>query len=169
MIANKYAGIMDDWQVRLINARARRMGLNSHDCDDVAQRIAIETAAFKSNPERSNGAEEPDAILATIVNRQVQLAARRAARYRRRIEQLANENGAARTEFESKHEMQVDVRTAVEQLTPRQQRVCAMLAKGESITSIAKAINCGWHTVERMIARSRERFEEIGLNEWLGH
>jgi DNA-directed RNA polymerase specialized sigma24 family protein len=167
MNTNKYAGIMDDWQGRMINARARRAGLNSHDRDDAAQQIAIETAAFTSSPKRSD-AESEEAVLATIVKRQLQDAARRAARHRRRMERLANENGAARTEFDPKHEMQVDVRAAVEQLPPLQQRVCAMLAKGESITNIAKALNCGWHTVERIIASIREHFQEIGLNDWLG-
>lgn len=167
MSANKYAGIMDDWQVRMINARARRTGMNSHDRDDAAQQIAIETAAFTSSPKRSD-AESEEAVLATIVKRQMQDAARRAARHRRRMERLASENGATRTEFEPKHEMQVDVRAAVEQLSPRQQCVCAMLAKGESIRSIAKALNCGWHTVERIIADIRGRFQETGLNEWLG-
>lgn len=169
MNKNEYAGIMDDWQVRMINARARRMGLNSHDRDDVAQQIAIETVAFTSNPDRCNGAAVPEAVLATIVKRQVQGAARQCVRYRQRIERLAQRDGVGRGEFEPKHEMEVDVRTAVAQLPPRQQRVCAMLSDGQSIASIAKALRCGWHTVERMVASIRKRFEEIGLNAQLGN
>lgn len=167
MNKNEYAGIMDDWQVRMINARARRMGLNSHDRDDVAQQIAIETVAFTSNPDRCNCATVPEAVLATIVNRQVQGAARQCVRYRQRIERLAQRDGVGLREFEPKHELELDVRTAVAQLPLRQQRVCAMLSDGQSIASIAKALRCGWHTVERLIANIRERFAEFGLSECL--
>jgi len=167
MSENKYTNIMDDWQVRLIKSRARRVGFNSQDCEDVSQQIAMETVAFSFDPERSNGAA-PEAALATIVKRQVQCAARRRSRYCKRLERFKESQRAVPTGVEPTHEMQLDVRMAAEQLPPELQRVCAMLAEGESIAGIAEALNCGWHTVERMIGRIRERFEKMGLNEWLG-
>ncbi|MCC6906834.1 MAG: hypothetical protein IT430_02745 [Phycisphaerales bacterium] len=167
MSSNEYRGVMDDWQMRLIDARARRMGLDNHSRDDVAQQIAIETAKFKSDPVRSGEALQPNAVLSTIVNRQVRSAARRCARDRERKQQMCQRGGIP-TEYESKHEMEVDVRTAVSELSPREQRVCAMLAEGESIASIARELECGWHTVERLIADIRQRFESMGLDGWLG-
>lgn len=167
MSSNEYRGLMDEWQMRLIDARARRMGLDNHSRDDVAQQIAIETAKFKSDPVRSREAVQPDAVLATIVNRQVRSAARRCARDRERLEQVRQCAGQP-TEYESKHQMEIDVRSAVAQLSPREQRVCAMLSEGESIASIARELECGWHTVERLIADIRQRFENMGLDGWLG-
>jgi DNA-directed RNA polymerase specialized sigma24 family protein len=168
MSKNQYTGIMDDWQVRMMNARARRMGLSSHDRDDVAQRVAIETVAFTSNPNRYMGAKVPEAVLATIVNRQVQSAARQYARYRHRIERMAQGTGVGLENVRSNHDLRLDVRMVVAHLSPLQQRICAMLTDGESIASIAKALHCGWHTVERLIASIRERFERVGLHECMG-
>lgn len=167
MSENKYTNVMDDWQVRLIKSRARRVGFNSHDSEDVSQQIAVETAAFTFDPARASGAA-PEAVLATIVKRHVQCAARGRSRYRKRMEHFKESCRAVPTGIEPKHEMELDVRMAVEQLPPEMQRVCAMLAEGESIASVAEALGCGWHTAERMITRICDRFEKMGLNEWLG-
>jgi|GEM_PF-5623542 len=143
------------------------MGFSSQDCDDIAQQIAIEIGAFTFDPARANGAS-PEAVFAVIVKRQMQCAARRRSRYRRRLERYMQGQHAVATGVESKHEMELDVRMVVERLPRDLQRVCELLSEGESTAGVAKALNCGWHTAQRMVASIHERFEKLRLNEWLG-
>lgn len=164
---NRYENVMDDWQVRLIRRCARRLGLRGPDLDDVAQRIAVETASFTFRPERSNGAS-PRTVLTALVHRQLQAEARRGARYRRCMDRYKQGNSPVAMGVRPTHELELDVRTAVAQLSHEEQRVCGMLAEGQSLASIAGAMGCGWHTVQRIVAGIRVRFRAIGLDGWLG-
>jgi len=55
---------------------------------------------------------------------------------------------------------------AVDGLAPEDRDLCRALADGESIDAIARRLGCGWHTVKRRVDRVRERFAQMGLDEY---
>lgn len=167
MDANDYTNVMDDWQLRLIKSRSQQMGLSSHDRDDVSQQIAIETSKFEFDPDRANGAK-PETAITALVDHQMKSAARRTSRYRRRIDHLKRATGGIVMETDAKLGLRTDVRTALEQLSERERRVCDMLVDGDSTAEIARALDCGWHAARRLIDGIRQRFAELGLGAWIG-
>lgn len=164
---NNYAGILEDWLIRLIHYRAFRMGFARHDIDDVTQLIAIETHAFTYCPERSNGATLKT-VLTVLTDHQLKGAIRRVVRYKRRLDRYAEYQKSEPQESQSRHEMQFDVREAIAHLSPNEQRVCEMLMRDATITDIARELECGWRAAKAVVAGIRQKFARLGLNEWLG-
>ena len=53
MLTNSYEGVLENWKVRLICQRARRMGFRGFELDDVQQQVALALLDFclmKQNP-----------------------------------------------------------------------------------------------------------------------
>ena len=155
----KYDGLVEEWKVDLIAARARRMGFRWDEIPDIQQRIIMEVLAFEFD--ESNGAKESTALQA-IIDNNLKKMCRTTARYRSHLERLVHER-PLETDFIAE-ECAIDVRLAVAQLPEREQTVCQALAAGCSKHEIAQRLQCGWHTVDRLILRIREHFRDIGLD-----
>lgn len=69
--------------------------------------------------------------------------------------------------YEESSDLQLDLQSVLEQLSPDDRSVCECLAQGQSVKQIAKVLGCDWHTVRRQIERIREVFEARGLGRWL--
>jgi DNA-binding NarL/FixJ family response regulator len=54
---------------------------------------------------------------------------------------------------------------AIERLSPAAQRICKCLAEGQTINEIANAMQVSWHTVHSHVAKIRECFVDLGLDE----
>ena len=63
--------------------------------------------------------------------------------------------------------VRLDVQDVVAGLDERCQTVCALLSQGLSRSQIAEQMQCGWHTVDRLIDTIRERLEEAEVDAWL--
>jgi DNA-binding NarL/FixJ family response regulator len=58
-----------------------------------------------------------------------------------------------------------DLGIAIERLSPAAQRICKCLAEGQTINEIANAMQVSWHTVHSHVAKIRECFVDLGLDE----
>ena len=168
MNTNHYRDIVPAWQVELINRRARQRGFRQDELADLQQRIVPHLAAFRFDPERSEGAVPRTAVVA-LIDQQLKAAARASARYRRHVHRC-EQVGCLRSQIVSDHNIPraLDVREAVRLLPPREQAVCAGLAAGASLADIAARLQCSWHVVRRLVANIRRQFEKLGLHAWLG-
>jgi len=178
MHQNEYADTAERWKVALLVRRAKRMGFRRDELDDVQQTVVLKMADFKFDPEKANGASETTALTG-MIDRQLRTMRRAKLRYRRRLDQMRAESGCADDQHATNEELQpsyeeptalvCDVREAVAGLGPRDRQLCTALAAGQSVDEIAKGLGCGWHTVQRRIARIREHFCRIGLDDWIGN
>ena len=161
-----YAGVVDPWKVDLIVKRAKCMGFRSHELEDVQQELILDVMRFRFDPARANGAKEATALVALIDNRLRNLV-RSCVRY------LAHRNRFGREVEEAYEpiavlERALDVTSVVASLPERERQVCRGLGLGETRSAIASRLGLGWHTVNRIIGRIRQRFQETGLEAWVG-
>ncbi len=63
--------------------------------------------------------------------------------------------------------VRLDVQDVVAGLDERCQTVCELLSQGLSRSQIAEQMQCGWHTVDRLVRTIRERLEEAEVDGWL--
>lgn len=157
-----YEGVVERWKVDLIVARAQQMGFRSDEMPDIQQQIVLEVLAFEFDA--SNGAKESTALQALIDNHLKKMC-RTTARYQAHLKRLVDER-TFETDFAAE-ERAVDFRAVLAELTEREREVCLALAEGAKKHEIARRLGCGWHTVDRLIARVRERFEDNGLDGYL--
>ena len=159
-----YDGIIEKWKVNLIIHRAKRCGFRPHEIPDALQEAVLVVLDFEYDPGHANGATERTA-LTTVIDNRLRKMKRAAARYRMHVERF----GLQANEFSAEEvdPRVVDVASAVADLSPREQQVCRGLADGLSVAQMAKWMGCGWHTVDRIIRRLRQRFEELGLEGWV--
>ncbi len=157
------------WKSELIRARAVRHGFRGADLEDVQQEIAIEALTFDFRHDQANGATEATALTA-LIDRRLAMARRRERRYQRRVDQLRGFGGPpaepAAPSDEERVASVLDVQMAVDGLAPEDRDLCRALADGESIDAIARRLGCGWHTVKRRVDCVRERFAQMGLDEY---
>jgi len=160
-----YDGVLEKWKVNLILHRAKRHGFRPHEIPDVLQEAVLVVLEFEYDPNHANGATERTA-LTTIIDNCLRKIKRSGARYRMHLERLGQDASEySRDEVDLRA---VDVAAAMADLSAREQAVCRGLADGMSKAQIAKQMGCGWHTVERIIRRLRQRFEQLGLEGWVG-
>lgn len=171
MCANNYEPVIARWKSDLIAARAKRMGFDGHELLEAQQELVLHVARFRHEPARSNGATE-STVLTAVIDRRLKALRRAGSRYKRHLRR-AEQQRAMRImncvdpfPLDS-HLLAVDVRDAVAQLTPQQQRVCALLGQGESHARIAQTLCCGWHTIRRIIEQIRTQFRTAGLDGWV--
>lgn len=156
-----YDGLVEPWKVDLIVSRAKRLGFRRHDLEDVQQDLILDVARFRYDTVRSNGATEATALTALVDNRLKKLI-RTEARYRAHLENHAREPERAREQAADTYP--ADVWKVVETLAPRERAVCNALAQGCSRQELARTLGCGWHTVNRLMRRIRERFGQFGFD-----
>ena len=163
MDTNNYEGFIEQWKADLIVARARRMGFRPDEISDVQQQIIFDVAAFCFDATKSKACEAT-ALVGLIDNKLKQMC-RTMKRYRLRLDRL-REEPIPNPDFEDTQKL-LDIRDAVAALSERERVVCKALSEGCSKREIAKTLHCGWHTVDRLMLRIREHFEEIGLDGYL--
>ena len=159
-----YDGIIEKWKVNLIIHRAKRCGFRPHEIPDALQEVVLVVLDFVYDPDHANGATERTA-LTTIIDHRLRKMKRTATRYHMHVERF----GGQANEFSSEgvDPRAVDVADAIADLPPREQQVCHGLADGLSVAQMARQMGCGWHTVDRIIRRLRQRFTRLGLEGWV--
>ena len=161
-----YNKLLEPWKLELIVSRAKRMGLQCSDIQDVQQGVIREVICFSYKRAKSNGATEATALTALIDNYLKKLL-RAEARYREHLRQFGYQTQRSDNPIPDK-QLAIDVRGAVELLPKKERLVCQSLGRGYSKYQIARMLGCGWYTVDRLVNRIREHFEKLGLDEWVG-
>jgi len=159
-----YGSEVDPNLVKLIVRRASLHGFRENDMEDVLQQVFLGLLRFRFDPAKSNGCQETT-VLITIIDRRLKTIRRTEARY-----QARQDNAEPRPELESDltTQLQVEVRSALEGLSPIQRQICTGLGNGDSTKQIAQQLGCSWHVVERHVAHIRAHFQKLGLDHWFG-
>jgi DNA-binding NarL/FixJ family response regulator len=160
-VTKDYGGVVEPSAVRLALARIRRFGFPRHEWPDLLQKLALEISGFAFDPAKANGATELTAICC-LVDRRLISALRAKRRYQKRIGKVRPEDA-----YEEQPGLRLDVREALAGLSPREQAVCEGLSRGDTISEIAKALECGRATIRRLIEKIRQRFTALGLDGWV--
>jgi len=158
-----YGGLVELWKLELIVNRAKRIGLQWNDIQDLQQGIIREVMGFSYKSAKSNGATEATALTALIDNYLKKLI-RSEARYREHLGQFSCQVQRSYNPVPDER-LAMDVQDAVAALSKQECMVCQALSQGQSKSQIARTLGCGWHTVDRLIRRIRRRFEKLGLDE----
>jgi len=160
----KYDGVLEQWKVDLIAARAKQLGFGKHDWPDLMQRLVLILRRFKYDPANVNGAQESTVVQA-LIDRHLLFVRRTAARYQNKIE-FASARTEPMCEPEDEY-LALDVRRVVETLTEWEQAVCRELAANYSMEEIANRLGCSWHTVKITVDGIALRFKAEEVDGWL--
>lgn len=173
-LVESYEGELERWKIDLALSRIVRFGFPEHEWHERMQDLAIEMVNFRYVPAKPDGASESTVLYSLVTNRLRDCLRRK---YRREeksesLDALIESRGEALEDSQRLRRRDVkpcvlDVRAAVAELPPKERAVCQGLLEGESIAEIARRLRCGWHTVNRTLARVRGRFEEMGLRGWI--
>lgn len=169
MTPTDYTQAIDHWKLKLVRARAIRMGFRGADLSDVLQEVVLEILGFRFEPARANGATEATALTA-LIDRRLNMARRREYRYQRHIERIQmwmNSVDTGELDREEQINRSMDVQCILARLEPEDQELCRMLSAGQSIEVIADQFGCGWHTVKRRVDRLRNIFVENGMDGYM--
>ena len=165
---NCYDGLIEPWEIGLALSRIVELGFPRHQWNDLLQELVVEMLGFRHDPE---GAKESTALYAVVSNR-LASSMRAGCRDGGRSTSLEALLAAGDDEtpqsptfrFEDKGPMRLDVQEAIESL----EGCLPGPLRGETVWQIARRLGCGWHTVNRALARIRGRFRRLGLDGWLG-
>jgi len=163
---------IEQWKLDLAMSRIRFFHFPKDEWEDLLHDLVVDILLFEFDPLRSNGAKESTVIFA-MVDKRLKMMMRTRNRSRQRMRQYQAEQTAGASEdaflaFEDITPLSMDVRAAMGTLSPCQQDIIHRLAKGQSVTHIARHLHCGWHTLERTLAGIRRRFDAMGLRAWMG-
>ncbi|MEP0846186.1 MAG: helix-turn-helix domain-containing protein [Phycisphaerae bacterium] len=162
---NRYDGALEKWKVDLALERMKAFRVPRDEWPDMLQRLVVEMLQFRFDPRR--GAEETTA-LTRLINYQITSVIRSRQRERDRLERYWHRtNQKQRMVYHETFGLRADVQDSLAQLSERERLVAARLMQGESRQQIAQHLNCCWRTVDRIIRRIRERFEQLGLDGWV--
>ncbi len=162
MMGNEYEGLLEKRDVRLIRRWAMRAGFQPDEIPDVLQEVAM---AVIQNPDgclAATGAERKLSLW-ILARDTFSRITRAEQRRRQRDEQKALMVHEAYCDDVTP--VRLDVQTIVAGLDEQCRTVCKLLSQGLSQSQIAKRMQCGWHTVDRLVRTIRERFEEHGFEE----
>ena len=167
-IENEYGQLIEKWKVDIVRDRARLRRFGDEEINDAMQDVVPALLAFRYDPERSNGASERTAVTA-LVDRRLSFIQRGHARRIKRQERYApllEKDGctsAAMPNIAGPAALRMDVQDAVSRLTPREQAVCAALARGETCSAIARELAVSRRHLNGMIRHIRGQFRNVGL------
>ena len=164
MSGNEYEGVFQAQEVDLIRRWAKRGGIQSDDVSDVLQEVAMVVLQQPGNWPAISSSERKQALW--IVTRDVLGKIKRMERRRRQ----RDEQKALMVEeayIDNSTPMRLDVQKVIAGLDRRCQTVCELLSQGRPKSEIAERMQCGWHTVDRLMRTIRERLEEAGVDAWL--
>ncbi len=168
---NNYDGLLEQWKVRLMASRAKRLGFRPDQIEDAQQELVLDVLAFRFDPLRSNGATEATALTA-LIDKRLRAIQRASRRYRNRLTGLKAQLGVDEARDRWPHPVEdmtellvMDVREAVSRLPSPQRRLCKALIREGSLARVARRDRCGWHTVGRSVEGLRRRL--AGLKGWV--
>lgn len=172
MYSNTYEGIVDGWKADLIRERARRWGFRHEDLEDAEQEIILDVANFHFDAAKSNGAAERTALI-SVIDRRLCTLLRSKRRYQQHVAEamaevaVDDERLAASTNSGPNGDLVIDTQEAVAALPDFERAICQSLALGYSLTEIATQLGCSRHAVRKTVTRIRQRFESLGLSDWV--
>lgn len=169
-----YKGQIEQWKLRLAINRIKAFRFPRSDWPDILQELAMVMMNFAFKRSRANGAKESTALCA-VIDRQlktmIRARVRESAKIRRYAQNLLHTSPTVLDGqdlgYTDTTPLRMDVREAIEHLTPFERAICQGLGNGQSAHQIARQLGVGWHTVKRTIASIHKHFMGIGLEGWV--
>ena len=170
-LLSKYEGAFETWKARMALARIKAMRFPRNDGPDLMQELAILIIQFEYDPDRDSGAKEETALFAAM-NRHLLFLMRGRCRDRKGFEQYLRSLGIHEDGsyigpepcFEIDIPLGMDVKRAVQGLSPFDQAVAKGLASGMNRFSIARQLDCDWKTVNKAVRRIAAHFQDLGID-----
>jgi len=166
MPMNDYGTIIEEWKIKLIVARAQRLGFPAHELEDIQQELALLVMKFRFDPSDDRGATESTALTAMIDN-QLRMIRRTRSRYQKQIEKLKAQLENDQHQQDEPCLLILDVRSVMGTLTKKQRRLCGLLAAGASLRQIATTLGCGRERAGKMKNKLKDRLQNTGLITWV--
>jgi RNA polymerase sigma factor (sigma-70 family) len=160
-MAGDFEGPVKEWKLELIRGRIRARGFLEAEAQDLEQELVLKVRDFRFEKAKSNGAAE-STILRTVIDRHLATRQRSAWRRKRHFRKYQRMRSADVTEDAAP--LRLDVRLALERLSPEERNICDALARGETFCQIALALGCSDTKVHRIVKRIRRRLEAMGLD-----
>jgi len=162
---------IEPWKLQMAKRRIRSFHIPRDDREDALHDLVVELLQHRFDPSQDGGGSESTAVFALIDNR-LKMMLRSGGRARRRMETFRAQYALDDEEtFQAVEDpaplMNDEVRAAVAGLEPGLREIATRLARGQSISAIAKETGRGWHTIERSITQIRRVFEAKELGAWL--
>ncbi len=162
------------WKMDLIKIRARRLGFQTHELEDIKQDLLPTVFDFDFDPDRANGGTERTALTRVIDNQLIKIVRSR-GRYQKMVntvaEQAQHEEACREDHSEApgitEWDRQHDVADCLQRLDDEDRLICEALAEGEAVSQIARRLGLSWSAMEVMITRIRQRFTAMGLDAWV--
>lgn len=158
-IAEDYRDILSQSEFDITAAYARRLGIREWDLPDAVQEVAVALLTFRYDPAR--GRNERTARVA-VIRHVLHKAVRARVRYGRLVEGYATVEHDAATREDDGPDREA-LHGAMAELDERDRQVCAGLAEGLTVNQVAGQLGLNWRTIERSVARIRDRFTQLGL------
>ena len=163
-MAGGYREVVEDWKVELIRDRIRARGILDGEAQDLEQELVLKVRDFRFDPAKSNGAAE-STVLRTVIDRHLATRLRSSRRRKRHIRKYQRMRAADVAQDAAP--LRLDVRLALERLSPEERSICVALGRGESFCQIARTLGCSDTKVRRIVKRIGFRFHAMGLDGWL--
>lgn len=159
----RYLDGLESWQIKLAMSRLIRYGVPKAAWEDVMQELAIVVVEFRFDSAKAGKASERT-VLCRRLDRRIKMLARgngRQMAFNIRLTEMANQTKDLCTPDLAAAD--AEVRAAVGELTPKQQKICQELESGRTVWQIAKATGHNWHTIQRQVAQIRRHFKRWGF------
>jgi RNA polymerase sigma factor (sigma-70 family) len=167
-IVSNYKGLIDEWKVALILSIAEKRGISEDQWEDVVQELVLVVKNFKYNP---NLAASEVTMLASIIEHRIVDMVREKRRNQEKIDKFQELREANIESIDSDKfttDLPMDVLAVIEQLTPKEKKVCILLMEGKPIPFIAKQLHDTWYSVKQIIRHIRHEFAIHNLGQYLG-
>ena len=170
---NSYDGLIEQWKVGMITARARRYGFHEDDIPDIEQQIVPELLKVGFVPGLTGGAKETTFVI-EVIDRQLKKMLRDRGRDVRRanykthsLDDLITERTFFRMHTKERYELLIDLEPAVSGLSAEERDTCEGLMKGDTQAEIARERKRSKAAISEIVKRLREKLRKWGLGDYL--
>lgn len=160
-----YAGVLEEWQIKLAIARIQKFGVPPHGWDDAMQELAVMIRRFRFDPAKAHAASE-ETITCRMIDFRIRMLLRRDLRHQALVERV----GQMRIETEDRQRPEEPtiandlMRHAMTELTPKQQEICRALMNDENPQQIAERTGRDPTTVREHVRHIRRVLAKRGFD-----
>lgn len=172
---NRYDGLIEQWKVGMITARAKRYGFREDEIPDLEQLVVPELLGADFDPELAGGAQETTFVI-EVIDRQMKKVMRDRGRDVRRANYEAEsiddpfaltERTLLRMSRTERNDLRVDLERAMAGLSPEEKEICEALMKGQTQAELSRERGRSKAAMSDAVRRLREKLRKWGLDAYL--
>ena len=164
MRRNKYGRLIEEWEVGMITARAKRYGFREDEIPDLEQQIVPELLKTDFKPGLRGGAEETTFVIG-IIDRHLKKILRDRYRNVRRanyeivpinVEDVVTQHSFFKMRETERLHLRIDLETAMAGLSADEREICKGLMRGETQTNIARSMKKSKAALSEVVKHKQE-------------